>query len=678
MLVRLFIQAAIVALFGGAFLGWRKIQSFYTDKTSKVFEVACMIKEGSMTYLTRQLKVLALVKAIFAIFLLFFINKEVAIAFIIGGLFSWMCGFIGMYVSTEANHKVAFLAKKGFHEAFDGAFLVGKIVGYLVTGVALFSVYAAYEISHFWMDSNKFIEILIGMSFGASLVSIFARLGGGIFTKGADVGADLVGKIEANIPEDDPRNPAVIADNVGDNVGDCAGMAADLFESYIVMVSSAITLAFCLFDSFLAEKYTQVSFSILAAGAFAGIFVLTQGWNIKENAKFSSLEIALRTGYISAIFVTSAFGFLFWGTPNIYNLLLCSLIGIALSVIIMPLIEYFTSSRFRPVKSIAHASKSGHATNIIQGIAVGLESCFVPLLLIAAGVATSVHFAGVFGLAITCLSMLSICSVVLALDAFGPVTDNAGGLVEMGGLPEEARIVTDRLDALGNMTKATTKGYAVFSAALAALVLCTTYRMDLEHMFGSDTFSMDLTSDSVVIGLFVGAAIVSLFTALAMQAVGRCSIAIVEEVRNQFREMPGILAGTQKPHYAKAIDMLTKASLREMIAPGLLPIVGVVGCFAIMKVCFGNFAAFKALGGLIIGSSLVGIFVAFSMTTGGGAWDNAKKYIESSEGKGSDAHKAAVTGDTVGDPYKDTAGPAINPMIKLIALVAFLCVMASR
>lgn len=626
----------------------------------------------------RQFKTLVFVKVAVFLFLLALVGKVVAFFFLFGGFLSWICGFIGMYISTDANHKVAFLAEKGFKGAFDASFEVGKLVGFMTIGVGLFSIYFAYTLSIFFGSLDFFVKSMIGISFGASLISTFSRLGGGIFTKGADVGADLVGKIEANIPEDDPRNPAVIADNVGDNVGDCNGMVADMFESYVVSIASAVILASCVFDDVYIRIFALVPILVSAAGAWAGILILQGGWKIKESSRAASSEIALRTAYVSSFVMIGILGFSFYGVPEMFQVIICSLIGIFIAAIIMPMTEYYTSAKFRPVKEIAKASETGHATNIIQGLAVGLESCFAPLILILIAVAATTAVGGIFGLAISCVSMLSVASVVLALDAFGPVTDNAGGLVEMGGLSQEARDTTDKLDSLGNMTKATTKGYAVFSAGLASLVLCSTYRLDLKNLFPNVDWSMDIASRSVVMGLFLGAAISCLFAALAMRSVSKASSAIVEEVRRQFREMPGILEGKTKPLYSRAIDILTKASIREMIFPGLLPVLGTFLFFLIMRAFFGKVEAFLGLGGAIMGSTLVGVSIAFSMTTGGGAWDNSKKYIEAGAhgGKGSNAHKAAITGDTVGDPYKDTAGPAINPMIKLIAISAFLCIIA--
>lgn len=673
-----FIHVAIGTLLFCAFLEWRKIKSLAKNEVAKapvrVLEIAAMIKEGSLAYLTRQLKVLLIVETIIATILFMATNIHVAFAFTLGAILSWLCGFVSMYVSVSANYKVTLLARLGLKEAFDGAFSVGKLVGYLVTGVALDAVYMAYNYSQYF-GPEVLMQVLIGLSFGASLISVFGRIGGGIFTKGADIGADLVGKLEQNIPEDDARNPAVIADNVGDNVGDCAGMAADLFESYVVIISCAIALAVCLLPSELSNIYIQIGFVILSAGAFASVAVLASGWKVKKNAKFASQGISLKTFFFASIFILNALGFFFWGLENLFQLAICSLIGIFSAVFIMPLTEYYTGGNFRPVKKIVEASEKGSATNIIQGLAVGLEACFVPLLVIAASILKCIYFAGIFGVAIACVSMISVCAVILALDAFGPVTDNAGGIAEMSGLDTSIRVVTDELDAMGNITKATTKGYAVYSAALATLVLATVYKMDLLKVFPESNWVMDLGSGFVVAGFFFGAAIVALFAALCLVAVNKASIAIIQEVRDQFRTMPEIMQGTKQPLYARAVDILTKASLKEMIVPSLLPVVSVCAFFFINKIFFGLEAAFIAVGGLIMGATLVGVLIACSMTISGGAWDNAKKAIEAKGKKGSPEHQAAVVGDTIGDPYKDAAGPSINPMLKLIGITALLLIM---
>jgi len=664
-----------------AVLEWRKIANLAKDQIAqaepKMLEISAMIKEGSMTYLMRQFKVLLIVETVVALLLFVFTNIHVAVAFGIGALSSWLCGFFAMYVSASANYKVTLLSKIGLKEAFDGAFSVGKLVGFLVAAAALKVVFVAYLYSQFF-GHDILVQVLIGLSFGASLISIFARIGGGIFTKGADIGADLVGKIEKNIPEDDPRNPAVIADNVGDNVGDCAGMAADLFESFVVIVASTIALASFLYDSGTVTNYIMLAFVILASGAWASVLTLLSGWNYKENDKFNSLGIALKALVITSIVFANALGFFFWGLENLFELFGCAIIGLFSAALVMPLTEYYTGTKFRPVKKIAEASKNGHATNVIQGLAVGLEACFVPFVVIGLSILGCMALAGVFGVAIACVGMISICAVILALDAFGPVTDNAGGLAEMGSLDKSVRVITDKLDAIGNITKATTKGYAVYSAALAVIVLSTAFKMDLVTAFADQTWTMDISSGSVVSGFVIGAAVVALFAAICMTAVNKASGAIIEEVRNQFATIPGIMEGKAVPLYARAIDILTKASLKQMIIPSLLPLLGTVVFFEINYFFFGLTEAFLSLGGFVFGVTLVGIFMACSMTASGGAWDNAKKYIEADGRKGSEEHKAAVTGDTIGDPYKDTVGPSINPMIKLVGIISLLLIIMHK
>lgn len=673
-----FVYSAIVGLLTLAYWEWRKIgrlaRAEIMHASPKMMEIAGMIKEGSMAYLLRQFKVLLVVESIIAIALLCLINIHVAVAFSIGAFLSWLCGFLSMYISVSANYKVTLLAQLGFKEAFNGAFSVGKAVGFLVTGVALDAVFMSYQYAQ-CCGQDVLIQVLIGLSFGASLITVFARIGGGIFTKGADIGADLVGKIEKNIPEDDARNPAVIADNVGDNVGDCAGMAADLFESYIVIVSAAIALASCVFSGNFINNYISLIFVVLASGAWSSIFTLFGGWHYNKKAKFASQGIALKTLFFATVITLDALAFFFWGMEGLFSLAICVLTGLAVGVLVLPITEYFTATNFKPVKDIVRASSQGHAPNVIQGIAVGFSSCFIPLLIIAKSILFCMLIAGVFGLALACVSMISICAVVLALDAFGPVTDNAGGLAEMGGLDKSVRVVTDELDEIGNMTKATTKGYAVYSAALATLVLLTTFKTDLAKVFGGKALEMDIASGAVIAGLFLGAAVVGLFAGITLLAVNKASAAIIDEVREQFRAMPGILLGTERPNYAKAVDILTKASLRQMILPGLLPVLGLVLSFFAIRFWFNLEFAFSTVAGFMVGASIVGIFLACAMTISGGAWDNAKKSIESSGNKGSLAHQAAVTGDTIGDPYKDTTGPAINPMIKIIGIVAILLIM---
>ena len=671
-----FVSFAIAVLLFASVWEMIKIKALAKKEIShanpKVLEIAQMIKKGSMAYLIRQLKVLIFVKLIIASMLMVFINLHIAIAFLIGAILSWVCAFISMYISVTANYKVALLAKVGLKEAFDGAFSVGKCVGYLVSGVALGTSFLAYQYANNYQP-NLVIQILIGLSFGASLISMFARVAGGIFTKGADIAADLVGKIEQNIPEDDPRNPAVIADNVGDNVGDCAGMAADLFESYIVIISSAIALMTCLFEPDIANTiYIPITFLILASGAIASALTLITGWKVNKKAKFASQSITIKTILLSSLITTCVISFFF---QDIYNIIICSLIGSILGPLMMPLTEYYTSSNFSPVQTIEKASEQGHAPNIIQGIAVGLKSCFAPLILISMSILMCVYLLGIVGVIVACVSMISVCTVILALDAFGPVTDNAGGIAQMSDMDKHIREITDELDSMGNVTKAATKGYAVFSAALATIIMINAYKIDLIKSFPETNWVMDIASGYVIAGLFVGAAIIIWFSGSTLLAVNKASAAIIEEVRFQFRTMPGILNNTQKPLYERAIDILTKASLKEMIMPGLLPILIILIFFFAMKYFCGIEAAFIGLGGLITGATVVGVFIAFSMTTSGGAWDNAKKAIEAKNKKGSFEHQAAVTGDTVGDPYKDTTGPSINPMIKLISITALLLIM---
>lgn len=645
----------------------------------KVLEIARMIKKGSMAYLIRQLKVLVIVKLIIASILAYFINVQISIAFLFGAILSYMCAFLSMYISVSANYKVTLLSNLGLEEAFEGAFSVGKCVGYLVSGVALSTSFMAYQYAAYY--NADLIQILIGLSFGSSLISMFARVAGGIFTKGADIGADLVGKIEQNIPEDDPRNPAVIADNVGDNVGDCAGMAADLFESYIVIISAAIAITGFLFNY--GQEAMLMPFTILASGAIGSIITLETGWNINSNTKLASQNITIKTIFLSSL-ITSLY--LSWYLSSfvvidnnivMLRLIICTLIGTILGPLMMPITEYYTSSNFSPVQTIEQASEQGHAPNIIQGIAVGLKSCFLPLMLISASILTCIYLIGIYGVALACVGMISTCTVILALDAFGPVTDNAGGIAQMSNMNKKIRNVTDELDAMGNVTKAATKGYAAFSAALATIVMINAYKMDLIRLFQREDFIMDIGSGYVIAGLFMGAAIIIWFAGKTLLAVNKASAAIIEEVRSQFKTMPGIMNNTQEPLYERAIDILTKASLKEMILPGLMPILIIlISFFSVKQIC-GIENAFQTLGGLITGATVVGIFIAFSMTTSGGAWDNAKKAIEAKDKKGSPEHQAAVTGDTVGDPYKDTTGPSINPMIKLISITALLLIMAS-
>jgi K(+)-stimulated pyrophosphate-energized sodium pump len=637
--------------------------------------LSAAVQEGASAYLRRQYTTIAIVGVVLFVVLLFIQDATVAIGFAIGGLASASAGFIGMNVSVRANARVAEAARSGIGKALDVAFRGGAVTGMLVVGLALIGVAGYYGILVGIADETEkdAVDALIGLGFGGSLISVFARLGGGIFTKGADVGADIVGKIEAGIPEDDPRNPAVIADNVGDNVGDCAGMAADLFETYAVTAVAVMLLGVLTF-----EQIDQVALYPLVLGGVSIVASIIGTFAVKSRA--GNVERALYQGMIVAG-VLAALLFIpvtLWmmddlsfissrGTaPGVWDIYLCALIGLGVTAALFVLTDYYTSTRFGPVKSTAQASVTGHATNIIQGLAKGLQATALPALVIVLGIFGSYELAGVYGIGVAVMAQLSLTGLIVALDAFGPITDNAGGIAEMAEMPEDVRNVTDPLDAVGNTTKAVTKGYAIGSAALAALVLFAAFKIELEDEVGS-TVTFGIDNPDVLIGLILGGAMVYLFAALSMEAVGRAGQAVVEEVRRQFREHPGIMEGTEKPEYGTCVDIVTRSAQREMIIPSLIPIV--------VTVIVGLLSS-QALGGLLIGIIVVGLFMAIFMTAGGGAWDNAKKLIEDGAhgGKGSEAHAASVTGDTVGDPFKDTAGPAINPMIKVANIVALLII----